>query len=341
MSGVPKGVVFDPKASVSVNMNVPNANKGWWKGQHRAVFTMWETDTLPSWFLRYVPLYDQIIVPCEHNLELFSQHHKNVSKVQEGIDTKIFYPRNTPRLDRFQFRAAGSLWYRKGLDVVVDVFNKLNLPDADLHIKAAPQAKDTPTEHIGQNVYLHRGWMTEEEQCEWFAQADCFVAPSRGEGWGLIPMQTIAMGIPTIMSLSTGHLEFAHLATGTVSCGTSPSPSLGGRWSEPNRDELADQMLAHYKHWESKKAEAMANVPAIAKYTWKEASRQLLACLPTGELLSTDDWEPSFVAIQVKAIKKVEADIGPNRIRHKQGDVFSVTEGEYQVLFDARMIEAI
>ena len=341
LSGVPKSVVFDPKASVSVNMNVPSMAKGWWEGQYKACFTMWETDTIPSWFLRYLPLYDHIIVPCDHNLELFSKHHKRVSKAQEGVDTKMFYPRDVPRLNRFQFRAAGSLWHRKGFDVLVDAFNKLKLPNADLVIKAAPQARDTPTGNLGPNVYLHREWMTEEEQCQWFAEADCIVAPSRGEGWGLIPMQTIAMGIPTIMSLSTGHLEFAHLATGTVSCGTSPSPSLGGRWSEPNRDELADQMLDHYKHLETKKKQAMANVPIIAKYTWKEASRQLLEALPVGELLTSSRWEQSFVTVAVKAKRKVEADIANNRIRQKEGDVFNVTEGEYQVLFDAGMVEAI
>lgn len=341
LSGVPKNVVFDPKASVSVNMNVPNAAEGWWEGQYKACFTMWETDTIPSWFLRYLPLYDHIIVPCDHNVELFSRHHPRVSKAQEGIDTKLFRPTDVPRLDKFQFRAAGSLWYRKGFDVLVDVFNKLKLPDAELHIKAAPHARDTPTTNLGPNIYLHRQWMTEQEQVEWFAQADCMVAPSRGEGWGLIPMQTIAMGIPTIMTLTTGHLEFAHLATGTVSCGFSQSPTLGGWWSEPNREELAAQMLAHYNNRDTFKQQAMTNVSSIAKYTWKEASRQLLACLPVGELLDTDQWEESFVTIEVRALRKVTADIHKRSIRQNAGDVFSVTDGEYQVLFDAGMVEAI
>lgn len=339
LSGVPKTVVFDPKASVAVNMNVPSWSKGWWRGQYRACFTMWETDTLPSWFLRYLPFYEQLIVPCDHNVELFSRHHPNVSKAQEGVDAKLFAPRDVPRLDRFQFRAGGSLWLRKGLDVVVDVFNKLNLPDADLRLKVAPHAHDVPKQNFGPNIYLDRHWMTEEEQVEWFAQADCMIAPSRGEGWGLIPMQTIAMGIPTIMSLTTGHLEFAHLATGQIPCGKSPAVSLGGQWSEPDKDALADLMLDHYRKWSHYKQQATANVAEIRKYTWKEASRQLLSVLPTGELLDTDVWDDRIIIFKVRAKRTIRADIHNNHIDRKAGEVFSVTDGEYQVLYDSGAVE--
>jgi glycosyltransferase involved in cell wall biosynthesis len=336
----PKTVRFDSKASVAVYFGLPRDNKGWWDGAWKSVFTMWETDELPSWFVRYLPLYDQIIVPCQHNLELFSKYHDNVSQVPEGVDRKIFYPRDTPRMDRFQFRAAGSLWKRKGLDVLVEVFNSLKLSDADLTIKAAPHAHDVPTQNLGDNIYLERRWMTEEEQCVWFSEADCFVAPARGEGWGLIPTQTISMGIPTIVSLSSGQLEFSHLATGVVSCRKSAAESIG-RWDEPDRDELADQMLDHYNNWAAKKEQAMVNAEKMKEFSWPKAVKKLVSVLPQGELLDTDRWQPSFAYVTVKALKPVKADIGKAEIRQPKDAIFEVTDGQYQVLYDSGSVELV
>ena len=75
----PKTVVFNDKASVHVYMNVPDVTKGWFEGQHRVLFSMWETDVLPANFRRWLGQYDQVLVPCEHNVELFSEFHDKVS----------------------------------------------------------------------------------------------------------------------------------------------------------------------------------------------------------------------------------------------------------------------
>jgi glycosyltransferase involved in cell wall biosynthesis len=332
---LPPGVKLDSRASVSVWHGQPQYNKGWYKGQYRACFTMFETDKVPAEVTRYLPLFDQIIVPCDHNVELFSRYHKNVIKVQEGVDLTLFKPTSAPRLDRFQFRAGGSCWARKGIDITIAAFRKLNLPDADLRIKISPAARDIPTNtDFGPNVYLDQGWMTDEEQLLWFAQADCFVAASRGEGWGLMPLQTIAMGIPTIVSLSTGHLEFSHLATGHIPCGTSKS-FLGGNWDEPDVNALADLMLDHYTNLTKKKAEAAKNVKGCKQFTWDIACQQLVAALPEGHLLKTKEWQPMTVDIPVRALRPIIADIGKNRYVQKRGDIFTVTEGAYQTLHDS------
>lgn len=337
---VPAGVTLDPKASVSVYMGVPMGVKGFYKGQWKVNFTMWESDVLSDRFALYVPLYDQIIVPCDHNVELFSRYHPNVHKVQEGVDRTIFYPREVPRKDRFQFRAGGSLWRRKGLDVLVEVFNRLALPDADLRIKAAPHALDVPKHDLGPNIYLDRNWMTEEEQCQWFAEADCFVAPSRGEGWGLIPLQTISMGIPTIVSNTSGQLEFAHLATGRVNC-SKQYGDMPGRWDEPDRDQLAEQMLDHYRNYEAKKKQAMVNAELSSVFSWEAAAQQLVDALPVGELLDTDEFEELAAVVTVRALKPVDAQIGRHRIQQPKGAVFEVNEGPYQVLFDNGAVELV
>lgn len=332
VDNIPAGVKLDERASVFVYMGQPQFNKGWFDGQYKVCFTMYETDKIPETMAMYLGLYDKIIVPCDHNVELFSKYHKNVAKVQEGVDFNLFKPTKVPRSDRFQFRCGGSLWLRKGIDIVIEAFKKLNLPDADLRIKVTPKAGGVPDHVHGDNIYVDREWMTDEEQVRWFAEADCFVAPARGEGWGLIPMQTIAMGIPTIMSLTSGHLEFCDLATGTVPCGRSQS-HLGGWWDEPDLDALVDQMREHYENHSQKKKQAAKNAVAIKRFTWDAAVAQLLEAVPEGTLLKNPTWHPSNVGIRVQALRTIRADIGRHSYRHNKGDIFEVTDGAYEVLY--------
>lgn len=340
-NNAPASVKFDPKASVNVHMGVPWENKGWWKGQYRVLHTMWETDVLPSRWSRYLPFYNLVIVPCQHNVDLFSKHHPNVVKVPEGVDRVLFAPREPARNERFQFHAGGSLWRRKGLDVVVKAFMSLNLPDADLRIKAAPHAFDTPLQPPGPNIYFDREWMSDDEQVAWFARADCFIAASRGEGWGLMPLQTISMGIPTIMSLTTGQREFADLAVRTVPTTPVDSPQFVGRWDEPDMKVLADQMRWVYENRVEALNIARRNAELTDRYTWDKSTQTLLDALPVGKLLRTTTWEPLYVNYTVRALNRIVADIGDLKYRQAKGDVFEVTDGAYQVLFDAGMVELV
>lgn len=331
-NSAPNTVTFSEHGSVNVHMSVPDVCKGWLKGQHRVCFTMWETDTLPRSFVRWLSQYDQILVPCKQNVELFSQHHDNVQMVPLGVDWRYWKPQDKPD-GPFRFHAGGSLWYRKGLDLVIEAFNKLKLPDAELHIKAAPHALDSPRKITGDNIYLNRQWLTLQEQRDWFYQADCYVAPARGEGWGLMPLQAISAGIPTIMSTTTGQTEFAHLATGLVSCSKSKAHTIG-QWDEPNLDELAEQMLEHYQN--SKKKQALANAQKVKEFSWAKATQKLLDAIPTGEMLATSTpvVAPN-VTVQIQVSRKVNANIGKQLWTLHPGTSYTVPENVYQVLYDS------
>lgn len=336
---LPSDVELNDKASVSVHMGVPFSPSGWWDGQHRVVFTMWETDTLPANFRHWLPLYDQVLVPCQHNLDLFSKHHDNVQYVPLGVDTKFWKPIKKPQHEGFRFHAGGSLWRRKGLDVVVKAFNSLKLPDATLHIKAAPHARDVPAGSLGPNIHLHREWMSLKEQRDWYNLGDVFIAASRGEGFGLMPLQAIAMGIPTIVSNSTGQDQFSHLATGVVTCGKSKAETVG-LWDEPNFEELRSTMLDHYRNYQAKQEKAAELQKGTADWTWGSATNKLVAALPAGKLLKTDTFVPATPAIWVRLNRDLKCHIHKTDYVFKKGEDYNISEGVYQVLSDAGYIES-
>ena len=337
---VPAGVQLHKRATSHVHMGIPMSVKGWFEGQHRTLFTMWETDRLPNTFIRYLPLYHRVLVPCQHNVELFSKHHPDVRHVPLGVDTSFWCPQPYRRGEVFRFAAGGSLWHRKGLDLVVEAFNKLNLPDAELHIKAAPHAKDVPATPLGDRVFLHRQWMSAEAQRDWFNEADCFVAASRGEGFGLMPLQTIALGVPTVVSMSTGQVQFAHLATHQVRCGKKNAESIG-MWDEPNLSELMGAMKDVYRNRWVRRTEAQQRAKDAKQFEWSTAAQVLVDNLPTGTLLGPARKVPAFVEVRVKANRRVDATIGEHRVRLQPGEESVVTDGVYQVLYDSGAVRMV
>ena len=335
---VPEGVKFDRKASVEVYMGVPYAKGSWLEGVHRVCFTMWETDKLPGSFIRWLGQYHQILVPCQHNVELFSEYHDDVSLVPLGVDQGFWKPLRGPADGPFRFHAGGSLWSRKGLDVVVEAFRKLGIPNTELHLKVAPHALDVPTYKFPPGVVFHRQWMSLEEQRDWFQQGHVFVAPARGEGFGLMPLQAIASGIPTILSNSSGQQQFTHLATGVIPTKKSPSP-LGGRWDEPDVRVLTELMRDHYRRWDEHRRQALATVPQVAQFSWQAASQKLVDAVPEGTYIRHSRTVDPAVMVQASFLRDVKADIGKHHYRFKKGETAMLTEGVHQVLYDAGAIE--
>jgi glycosyltransferase involved in cell wall biosynthesis len=335
---LPKTVMLDPKGSVNVHMSVPNVCKGWFAGQHRVLFSMWETDRLPDDFRNWLGQYDQVLVPCDHNAELFGRFSGDVSVVPLGVDRKVWSPRVRPDNEVFRFAAGGSLWRRKGLDIVVEAFNRLKLHNAELHIKAAPHARDTPTKPLGDNIVLHREWMTVDDQVAWFNEADCYVAVSRGEGFGLMPLQAIALGVPNIVSLTTGQTQFAGLATYTVTCGKSPADTVGV-WDEPNLGEVMDAMLDAYRNRDRNNVEARKQAAFTSNWTWGKATKRLLDVVPVGTLLENPGWITPNVEVDIRVKRRVNATIHRSVYNFVPGVSYRVPENVFQVLSASDSLE--
>lgn len=330
----PAGVAFDPKASVAVHMGVPFSRKGFYRGAHRVLFSMWETTRLPTRFAAWMSQYDQVLVPCEHNVAVFGDFHPDVKHVPLGVDTDVWVPAARARNRVFRFHAAGSLWWRKGLDLVVEAFSRANV-DAELHLKVAPHASDVPRRVWPERVFFHREWMDRKTQVDWFRQADCFVAPTRGEGFGLIPLQAISAGVPTIITASSGQAQFAHLAQIVVPHKPVPATSYGGGdWDEADMDSLVDAMRDMVNNHDRYQKQATAVAPSADAFSWDKAAQKLIDALPEGRRLIDPVWEDCNVVVKVKVTKPVEASINGRGQKFVPDTEYEVTEGMFQILRD-------
>jgi glycosyltransferase involved in cell wall biosynthesis len=314
----------------------PNLIKGWLEDQKPSLLTMWETNWLPKEFSDYLHNFETVIVPSLHNFDLFSQHHDNVHVIPLGVDRNIWHPKPVQRTDKYKILCGGSEWYRKGLDVVLETFLELNLPNAELHIKIVPPHLFAPKNLNYPNVVVHDQWMTEEEERDLVRSMDCFISVSRGEGFGLMPLQAISAGVPTILSDAHGHREFSDLATHRIP--TTPVPTAKGvwqnmgDWDEPNREALAEAIKDIGKHRERYRQKAETYAPETAAFNWDTSANQLLQIVKPSPNRANGKWLPLEPMCEIQVNRRIKANIGTHNIDLKPGITYPVVLNVRDVL---------
>lgn len=312
------GVTFTEDADVRVIATNITGIDGWWSHQRRVLWTMWETDRLPEAYQGTFDSMDQILVPCEANRVAFAEQHPNVEVLHLGIGAE-WQPTPRPTSGPTVFLAGGRGWKRKGLDVTLRAFCDLDPPDAELWLRVEGGIPNDP-------LLAHPGVRIIERTNDMpglFAKAHCFVAASRGEGFGLMPLQAMAQGCPAILTGGHGHGEFAHhgyeIATSMV-----PSTFTGignpGMWWEPDFDELRAMIEAVADAPDAAGEDALARAADIgAEFAWDP--ERLMTLTGAGGTAVKGGWIPDREALvhPVRVTEYVRADIGPHQVNLRPG----------------------
>lgn len=326
---------------------IPDMVKGWWHGQRVACMTMWETDRLPHRFHRLCPMFDTILVPCKHNQELFGTLHDDVRVVPLGVNHNIWWPQQVDRSVKFRFMTGGSGWLRKGIDSVIQAFTDANLPDAELVIKCPPYIIDEPTKFVfPDNVIFVREALTREQERDLHATADCFISGSRGEGYGLIPLQQAALGNLLIAPIHTGHAMFRDVIDYPLD--SAPAKAFGkdydqiGNWQIPDHDQMVDAIRDAYKRGRLTHRQRLTRANRTLKYSWEAATDTLLTQFPPAGRLTQKVWVRSGAHRRlVRALTKVIADVGEYKIRMEAGETQAVPVSTITHLLECGLVEEI
>lgn len=250
----------------------------WWhEGQHASVFTMWEATRLPEAYRESMDEFDTIIVPSEHNVELFGRYHPNVRYVPLGIDPNDWH--YTPREESHQFRfLCGGSGARKGTDLAHKAFRTVfprpaRLDPVPTLVMKNPKGED----FYGPHVEMVTGRMSDADEIALYESCHVYVQPSRGEGFGLQPLQAIAQGMPTILTNAHGHAAYAHLGIGIGWHYDEAAYFIYGnadKWWEPDFDELCEAMYDTYHNYAPHVAKAKESARIVAdEWTWDRSAQ--------------------------------------------------------------------
>lgn len=232
------------------------------KAERVVAFTMFEATRMPTGWVDLINAHAHAcLVPCQWCADIFRQNGVSVpiSVVRLGINPEDYWPIAhvvTPlgAIDRpYTFLWTGTPDRRKGWDIAYRAFIKAFGHDrrVRLHLHFREPLPANP--RFGDpNVVVSHGIISLAEMRQMFWESDCFVYPSRGEGWGSPPREAAATGLPVLTTDYGGlHEEIEHWARPVRVSGLSPagygwfSADFGqdiGEWAEPDVDHLAELM---------------------------------------------------------------------------------------------------
>lgn len=192
----------------------------------------WETDRLPKlWREIFKQNYDQIILGCEWNKEIYSKDCKQ----QLDIIPVPVYSKNITKKNNDIFTIFSlSQWIpRKGFDVLIKAFYQefYYNDDVKLFIKtyrgeasggnaeeeknaifsSALSLKNSVVDYTNTpkcKLEIKTGVVSEEELNSYYSYADVFCLVSRGEGFSIPMAEAVINSIPTISPNIGGHLDF-------------------------------------------------------------------------------------------------------------------------------------
>ena len=249
-------------------------------------YTPWESTELPEgWLDHFNNNCDEVWTPSPLIAEWYRQAgvNKPVKVYQHGVD-HVWSPRQNPvETSRFTFLHTGEPAPRKGGQMVVDAFLEL-YGDSKDHLlilkvdgRNTTRLKDRSGSIIGdirnkKNIKIIDRKMPEPELINLFRSVNAMVYPSYGEGFGLIPLQSMAAGVPTICTESWAPygdfiIPELRLASELIK---SPWPHMHpGKMFQPSYNDLLNSMQYAEENETKVTSQARANALDIHKrYDW-------------------------------------------------------------------------
>lgn len=180
----------------------------------RLVYTMFESSKIPEDFIEPLLAADEVIVPSRFCQEVFARDGIKSTVVPLGYDGSVFYPRHRKPVENgepYVFIHYDGFNMRKGFKEVFEAFTKEfgKDPAVKLIIKTVQNHPPIPVIPAAYpNIEVISAEYTPKELCDLLARAHCMVYPSRGEGFGITPLEAMATGLPAIVPNAHGIAEY-------------------------------------------------------------------------------------------------------------------------------------
>jgi len=221
--------------SIQILHCVPDMQKRVPKAKLSIGFGTFETFTPPAGWIEILNKNDAVICPSNFNVKVFRDAgvKKPIFYIPHCYDINLYnekiVPLDTNADGRFVFMFIGSWKKRKGyiqlleawmqefdhkdpvkLIIKTDRYTMANKTIQDIRINLGLQKKEIAP------ILLEGRVFNEVDLPRFIKTANCLVAPSLGEGFGIPPLQSMAMGIPIIVTNFSGVTDYANNNNATL-----------------------------------------------------------------------------------------------------------------------------
>jgi ubiquinone/menaquinone biosynthesis C-methylase UbiE/glycosyltransferase involved in cell wall biosynthesis len=276
--------------------------------------TMFETDRIPPDWVARCNQMDAVWVPSEFNRQTFAFAGVASDKlrvVPGAIDLAPYNPNCTPlQIDGargFNFLSVFDWTLRKGWDALLRAFVEEFTPNDDVAlIIKTHSSMGYSTEQMGgmiadfientlrrdlnsiPDIILQDTNVPDFRMPNLYRAADCYVMPSRGEGWGRPYMEAMAMGLPVIATNWSGQTAFLTPETALLlnyevvdvpEAAYRETPTYQGhKWAEPSLAHLKTLMRQAFEDRNVGRETGLhARAHLEQNFTYEPVARILLA----------------------------------------------------------------
>jgi len=246
--------------------------------ERKIAIVPFETTVIPKTWIGRINSCRALLVPCQQNVDAFRNSGVTIpiDIIHWGIDTDKFYPLERTNDRPFTFGTMGALSTRKGTDILVEAFQKAFPTETDVKLICKTSFNGYPFGCRDKRVQVDMTPVSHDDLLNtFFKKVDCFVFPTRGEGFGLTPLEAMATGIPAIVTGWSGPVEYMTPETGwLIDYKMVPAKDFTehvyhedcGLWSEPSLDHLVELMRNAYNDRDMVKLKGKNAAEYVAKY---------------------------------------------------------------------------
>lgn len=259
-------------------------------GKRSAIWTMFESSTLPPDYVRNLNRYELVITPCQWCKECFEESGVKapIEIIPLAYNPEIFTPSPVRMEGPTIFGVAGRTKHcskRKAVQEAIDLFLKTFPSDDDvrLHVKVHP---DDDAKSTDPRVKISKAHFEPYELALWLSNLTAYLTLAKAEGAGLWPMQAMACGRPVIGMKYAGQADFLSEANSyviphrEVEAGSDQSNvKYLGLWGEPKLKEAAQLMQRVRSNREEAGVIGSAGQKWIEHWTWERSAMQLVMVL--------------------------------------------------------------
>lgn len=257
-------------------------------------YTPWESTKIPNGWLYNMSLCNEIWATSNFVKGVYEKHNVNekIHVIPHGISDDFFISERELS-DTFYFLHVGGDSKRKNAQMVVDAFLELFEGKDDYrlvlkyngfcHAEIYHNSKLVPAVNHPQIIGIPEVLDT-DQMIKLYHKSHCLVYPTSGEGFGMIPFEAMATGLPTIVTDATGCSDFSHYGIpleaefDTADYNSHLYGTDTGMWAMPDFEHLISTMDNVASEYETFKKHAVRSAKIIHEnHSWLSVADMIIA----------------------------------------------------------------